>query len=225
MLTGKVLGDAIKRAIDLKIDSGAARSKAEIARHFGVKPPSIHDWIRRGVIGKDKLPELFRYFSDVVGPDHWGIQSDDWLDHDHTAPTPNTEPGPPIRARVPLISWTTAGNWGEVVDNFTPGDAEDWIVTTANVGPHAFALRIRGDSMAPTIADGALVVVDPDTQYRHRSVVIVRQNHDSEATCKRLIQEGSRWHLAPDNQRYPIMEMSPDAKIVGVVRQVVVDLE
>ena len=150
---------------------------------------------------------------------------ENWLDHDHSAPTPNTEPGPPIRARVPLISWTTAGRWGEVVDNFAPGDAEDWIVTTANVGPHAFALRNRGDSMAPTIADGALVVVDPDKQYRHRSVVIVRKNHDSEATCKRLIQEGSRWHLAPDNPRYPVMEMSPDAKIVGVVRQVVVDLE
>lgn len=66
MLKGKGLGDAIKRAIDLKIASGAAASKVEIARHFGVKPPSIHDWIKKGAISKDKLPELWRYFSDVV---------------------------------------------------------------------------------------------------------------------------------------------------------------
>ena len=137
------------------------------------------------------------------------------------------EAGPPIRARVPLISWTTAGNWGEVVDNFAPGDAEDWIATTAKVGPHAFALRIRGESMAPTIPDGAIVIVDPDAEPRHRSIVIVRQNHDSEATCKRLIYEGDRPMIRPDNPAYvgQVAPLADDARIVGVVRQVVVDLE
>jgi len=126
---------------------------------------------------------------------------------------------------VPLISWTTAGNWAEVVDNFAPGDAEDWIVTTARVGPHAFALRIRGDSMTPLIPDGAIVIVDPDTDAKHRSIVIVRQNHDTEATCKRLIYDAAQPYLQPENPRYPVMQMSPDAKIVGVVRQVITDLE
>lgn len=154
------------------------------------------------------------------------------LDHDH-APAAGSgvaevvEAGPPIRARVPLISWTTAGNWGEVVDNFAPGDAEDWIATTAKVGPHAFALRIRGESMAPTIPDGAIVIVDPDAEPRHRSIVIVRQNHDSEATCKRLIYEGDRPMIRPDNPAYvgQVAPLADDARIVGVVRQVVVDLE
>lgn len=63
------------KAITLKMDCGAVASKAEIARHFGIKPPSIHDWIKKGSISKDKLPELWRYFSDVVGPEHWGISS------------------------------------------------------------------------------------------------------------------------------------------------------
>lgn len=72
MLKGKELGAAIKRAIELKISSGAASSKAEIARHFGIKPPSIHEWIKNGAISKDKLPELWRYFSDVVEMSHWG---------------------------------------------------------------------------------------------------------------------------------------------------------
>lgn len=73
MLKGKDLGDAIGKAIDLKISSKAVKTKAEVAKHFGVKPPSLHDWIKRGVISKDKLPELWRYFSDVVGPEHWLI--------------------------------------------------------------------------------------------------------------------------------------------------------
>lgn len=73
MLKGKALGDAIKYAIEKKLDRRLAPSKAAIAKHFGVKPPSIHDWIKKGSISKDKLPELWRYFSDVVGPEHWGL--------------------------------------------------------------------------------------------------------------------------------------------------------
>ncbi|PRT57203.1 hypothetical protein C6086_31915 [Escherichia coli] len=64
MLSGKDLGRAIEQAINKKIASGAVKSKAEIARHFKVQPPSIHDWIKKGSISKDKLPELWRFFSD-----------------------------------------------------------------------------------------------------------------------------------------------------------------
>lgn len=78
MLNGIDLGAAIKAAIEKKIASGAVASQAAIARHFNVKPPSIHDWIKKGSISKDKLPELWRYFSDVVGPEHWGLKS--WPD-------------------------------------------------------------------------------------------------------------------------------------------------
>ena len=131
------------------------------------------------------------------------------------------EPGPDIEGRVPLISWTTAGHWADIVDNFQPGDAEDWIPVTISVGPRAYALRIRGDSMEPVIPDGAIVIVDPDAEPHHRSVVIVRQKQDTEATCKRLMQEGSRWYLQPDNPRYQAMELAPDAVICGVVRQVI----
>lgn len=68
MLTGKDLGAAIEKAIKLK-----KVSKAEVARAFKVRPPSVQDWIKRGTIDKSKLPALWRYFSDVVGPDHWGM--------------------------------------------------------------------------------------------------------------------------------------------------------
>jgi len=78
MLNGTDLGAAIKAAIEKKIASGAAPSQAAIARHFNVRPPSIHDWIKKGSISKDKLPEMWRYFSDVVGPEHWGLKS--WPD-------------------------------------------------------------------------------------------------------------------------------------------------
>lgn len=78
MLTGKELGAAIDAAIKKKIDSGKIRTKAEVARHFDIKPPSLHDWIKRGTVSKERLPQIWRYFSDVVGPEHWGVKAFDW---------------------------------------------------------------------------------------------------------------------------------------------------
>jgi len=73
MLTGKQLGQAIAQAIALKKASGAIKREADVAAHFGVRQPSLADWKKRGTISKEKLPELWRYFSDVVGPEHWGL--------------------------------------------------------------------------------------------------------------------------------------------------------
>jgi len=68
MLTGKELGQAIAEAIRLK-----RVTKTAVAQHFGVKGPSVYDWINHGRIGKQHLAELVAYFSDVVGPEHWGM--------------------------------------------------------------------------------------------------------------------------------------------------------
>jgi transcriptional regulator with XRE-family HTH domain len=68
MLTGDKLGKAIADAILKK-----GITQRELARQFGVKPPSVQDWIKRGTIDKGKLPALWEYFSDVVGPEHWGL--------------------------------------------------------------------------------------------------------------------------------------------------------
>lgn len=73
MLNGKALGKAINAAISLKIASGAIKSKADVARHFNIRPPSVEGWIKTGAIAKHRLPQLWLYFQDVVGPEHWGL--------------------------------------------------------------------------------------------------------------------------------------------------------
>lgn len=74
MLTGTELGAALDRAIKLK-----GVTKKAVADHFGVKPPSVQDWIKFGRIGKQHLNELVAYFSDVVPPQHWGMRGVDLL--------------------------------------------------------------------------------------------------------------------------------------------------
>lgn len=68
MLKGKELGAAIDAA---RVEKGI--TKAQLAQHFGVKPPSVHGWISKGSIDKNNLFALMQFFSGTVGPDHWGI--------------------------------------------------------------------------------------------------------------------------------------------------------
>ena len=91
MLTGPDLGSAIEAA---RLKKGV--TKKALAAHFGVAPPSIQDWVRRGTIDKAKLPGLWDYFSDVVGPAHWGLPS-------AQAPMSVAEQSPPRYAGPSLV--------------------------------------------------------------------------------------------------------------------------
>ena len=150
-----------------------------------------------------------------------------WMDLPHagTQENPdNTTPGPDIRGTVPLISWTKAGKWGEIQDPFHPGDAEEWIPTTAAVSKSAFALRVRGDSMEPRIPDGAIVIIDPAAQYGHGKIVLAKRTNDQEATLKQLWYDGAVPKLRPLNERYAILDMPEDTRIIGVAVRLELDL-
>lgn len=121
--------------------------------------------------------------------------------------------------QVPIISWTTAGGWGDLTDPFPPGAADDYLQASGAISKHSFALLVNGDSMEPSIRDGSYIVVDPDTQWENKDIVVVRQNDDSEATVKRIIRDGSHTYLKPDNPQYPAMEVAEDATVVGKVVQ------
>lgn len=123
-----------------------------------------------------------------------------------------------------MISFAQAGHLADVADPFLPGVADRWVNHTSKVGSKAYALRIRGDSMEPGIIDGSIIIVDPDRRPENGQIVVVRQNHDTEATVKRLVMDGSKRYLRPDNPRYPILEASEDAVYCGVAVQVMRDL-
>ncbi|WHI52961.1 LexA family transcriptional regulator [Microbulbifer sp. MLAF003] len=135
---------------------------------------------------------------------------------------------PPHRSTVPLISSVQAGGWAEVVDNFQPGDAEEWRETTAKVGPNAFALRIEGDSMtSPTgvsIPHGSIVIVDPDVEYTNGSIVVAKLIDVQEATIKKLVIDGPNRYLKPLNPNYAPIPINGNCRIVGVAKKVEIDL-
>lgn len=72
MLTGPDLGKAIEAA---RLKKGV--TKSALAANFHVTSPSVQGWVNTGRIDKTKLIEVIRYFSDVVGPEHWGLTQED----------------------------------------------------------------------------------------------------------------------------------------------------
>ncbi|WP_428421929.1 LexA family protein [Methylibium sp.] len=126
--------------------------------------------------------------------------------------------------RIPIVSWVLGGFGGAAVDNFQPGDADDWVTPEEPMSPRAFALRVRGNSMSnpdglPTFPEGIVVMVEPDIEAKTGDFVIVRCNGDEEATFKQLTRESGRFYLTPLNPRYPVVELPTDAVICGVVRE------
>lgn len=127
----------------------------------------------------------------------------------------NVTEGPEIRASVPLISWVQAGDFCEAVDTFPPGCADEWIPVTMNVGPHAYALRVQGDSMEPQCPAGTVLIVEPERAPVSGNYVIAKDGGD--CTFKQFIKDGADWYLKPLNDRYPIKPFTDGMSICGVV--------
>lgn len=210
----------------------------------GLKTASgVSEWLRTGRIDKRHLPKLAALTGTTT---EWWLTPEapvpptgKWLTPHAigSAPSPlgapavagatrsaghNVEPAT-LRAAVPVISWVQAGELNGVVDLYHPGDAEEWIPALhSRPGPHAFALRVAGDSMTSqageSFPDGTLLIVDPDVAPTPGRYVIAKDVQTQKATFKRLVTDGGRWYLRPLNQAFPTQEIDrPELRIIGVV--------
>lgn len=134
----------------------------------------------------------------------------------------NTEPGPDMRGKVPLISWVQAGDWCHAADPHLPGEADRWMDCPVNHSDNTFALRVRGDSMtAPhgnsrSYPEGCFIFVDPEkrTPVNGDRVVACLSGTD-EVTFKVYKNEDGRQWLQPLNPSHePIRE---SFHIIGTV--------
>ena len=70
--------------------------------------------------------------------------------------------------------------------------------------PGTFALRVDGDSMAPAIRHGDLVILSPDQPARPGRPAVVKLSRQVGVTCKLFRRQGSRIRLIPINESFPI---------------------
>jgi SOS-response transcriptional repressor LexA len=127
--------------------------------------------------------------------------------------------------RLPVISWVQAGEWGEIVDNFQPGDAEEWVLCPFPSSDESFVLKVVGQSMYNpggdlSFREGDYISVDPRKEPLHRSLVIAKRRSDQSATFKQLLIENDGTILLHAlNPSWPnrYITVDEDTSIVGVV--------
>lgn len=150
MFSGVQLGQAISEAIKRK-----NVSQKEVADHFGVKQPSVSGWIKNGRIDKKHLDKLIDYFSDVVTPSHFGIETFKVLKSNEES----SIRFPRLNAEATCGAGTINDHYIEVVDYVTVAAA--W--AREKLGGNLNKIQVitaRGDSMEPTIEDGDVMFVD-----------------------------------------------------------------
>ena len=70
--------------------------------------------------------------------------------------------------------------------------------------PDAFALQIDGDSMAPRINDGDIVILSPSVTAAQGQVAVVRLAGQIGVTCKLIRTTQDNLHLIPINEKHEI---------------------
>lgn len=136
---------------------------------------------------------------------------------------PNVAPAPIGGRSIPLISYVQAGAWTDVVDNYQPGDADEFLLTDLELSSSAFALEIKGDSMLPEFKPGDRVIIDPSISPQPGDYVVAK-NGEEEATFKKYRPRGVNergdvvFELVPLNEDYPSMrsDVTP-IRIVGTM--------
>lgn len=191
-------------------------TKADIARACDVTPQAVTGWTKTGRISKEAM---------YIVAEKTGFNAE-WL---ATGRGPerkldeNVQPTIFPAFRYPIVSWVAAGMWEEAIDLYAPGVAEDWIFSTYKGSPNTFALRVKGDSMVNPVGsvsfpEGIIIVIDPNIAAENGSYVVARLNGSMEATFKQLVIDGNQQYLKPLNPRYPLIPISEECQICGVVK-------
>jgi len=185
--------DYIKDSVATK---GFPPSVREIGEHFGIYPRAAFDHIRalerKGFVRRGAAKSR-------------AIEVLDFTEKE----------AQPYTRQVPLLGRVAAGGPILAVENIeaTITVAQEWAGSE-----EVFFLRVKGDSMAPFILEGDLVLVRSQPSADNGDVVVALL--DDEATVKRFYRENRHIVLRPDNPRWEILrirENTPTFRVVGKV--------
>lgn len=118
---------------------------------------------------------------------------------------------------LPLLASVPGGAPGLI---FHPDYVERYITVDDVKDPQAFALEVKGNSMAPRIEDGDTIVVSPKLEPRSGDICVVRVN--DEDTVKRVKLEDQTVYLIPLNPEYePMAVRKRDVSFIWRVVKVI----
>lgn len=153
--------------------------KGEVATKCGVAPSAVTQWLSGE--SKSLKPENLFALAKATG------FSAQWLavEEGPELIESNVEPGPPITSpyrAIPIVGTAQMGADGY----WYALDEGDGYVDIPSSDPDAYALRLRGDSMAPAIRSGWIAVCEPNSRLVPGEYVMIRLV-DGESMLKELL--------------------------------------
>lgn len=159
-------------------------SQAGLARAVGCKRGTVHKWLHGLVMD----PE-YHYIAEACRI--LGV-SPEWVLYGHGPEDPATGRAVTSHKRVPVVGTAQLGPdgfWHEL--GYPPGGgAEEMDVPTTDT--NAYALQVRGDSMAPAIRDGWYVIVEPSHDPTPGEYVMVTKTTGESMVKELLWQRGDQ---------------------------------
>lgn len=166
----------------------SGKTQKDISIDLNVNPPTFSMWVKgKALPSVSVIRKIADYFS---------VGLTDLVD-EHTTEKSPIMSNPIGPTRIPVYSAAGAGK---------PQPTSDDILfyTDYNGDPDGvLGVQIKGDSMAPTIPDNSLVIVNSNLQIESGDIVVAQVNSDHEALCKRIKKYEDGLSLISDNPAYP----------------------
>ncbi len=189
-------------------ERGYPPSVREIGEHFHIYPRAVFDHLkalerkgylkRRGSMSRG-LEILIFQGGEPHGPSREHLMKEERL---------------PIR-EIPILGRVAAGKPTLAVEHI---EGTVPLPTEWAKGKEVFLLKVKGDSMIPSILPNDYVIVRSQPSAENGDVIVTRVGE--EATVKRFFRRGRKIELRPDTERWEtiqIVEGSGEVQILGKV--------
>lgn len=188
----------------------------------GVTPKAASKWLNaESTPGVDKMPAIARALGVRTEWLHYGTgeMHEGGSIAEHPAfKESNVAPPPKMEGYVPVISWVQAGAWTEICNvDFL---SEEMVPRPPACSDRTFALRVKGQSMAPRYNPGTIIYVDPEVMPFDGDDVVAVLTDSNEATFKQYVEEpGESKMLKARNPNWPEpwVSINGNCQIIGVV--------
>ena len=129
---------------------------------------------------------------------------------------------PSDRNPVRLLEVASAAGVGAEVYDETPIGLlwfrNDWLLSHSIDPEQSNIIRVRGESMEPTLPDGCSILVDRKRRESHEGRIYVMRTEEGLVVKRLGLDAEGNWQIESDNEDWEPVSWSRDTEIIGEVR-------
>jgi SOS-response transcriptional repressor LexA len=92
-------------------------------------------------------------------------------------------------------------------------------VTDVEVGPNAYALKVKDTTMRPLFTENTILIIDPAFQPEDRDYVIVHIIGHKQAIFRQILFDGQNIYLKPLNTDFKTTILKGNHRMLGIIVQ------